>query len=138
MEDFNAIKSSPNVRRLVINTPTAKRRNRVIELPRAVRPSSRNNWEPLINRGVRGVETLPGGGLVSGKRDYTDERRAEYASRGMAMPDGSYPIRDVGDLKNAIQAFGRAKNKPAAKKHIKKRARALGRTDLLPDTWKDS
>jgi hypothetical protein len=55
----------------------------------------------------------------------------------MAMPDGSYPIRDVGDLKNAIQAFGRAKNKPATKKHIKKRARALSCADLLPANWKD-
>jgi len=138
MEEFNAIKSSPNVRRLVIDTPTAKRRNRIIELPRAVRPSSRNNWEPFINRGIRGIEALPGGGLVSGKREYTRTRREEYAKRGIAMPDGSYPIRDVGDLRNAIQAFGRAKNKPAAKRHIKKRARALGETDLLPDTWKNS
>ena len=56
----------------------------------------------------------------------------------MAMPDGSYPIRDVGDLKNAIQAFGRAKNKPAVKRHIKKRARALGATKLIPEHWKVS
>ena len=56
----------------------------------------------------------------------------------MALPDGSYPIRDVGDLKNAIQAFGRAKNKPAVKRHIKKRARALGAAELIPDGWKVS
>jgi len=81
---------------------------------------------------------LAGGGLVASKRFYTTGKRREYAASGVAMKDGSYPIRDVGDLRNAIQAFGRAKNKPAAKKHIKKRARALKRTDLLPDTWKDS
>jgi len=69
------------------------------------------------------------------KRVYTDETRQEYAERGVAMSDGSYPIRDVGDLKNAIQAFGRSKNPAATKKHIKKRARALGATDLLPDNW---
>jgi hypothetical protein len=92
----------------------------------------------LINRGVRGIETLPGGGLVAGKRYYTNDRREEYAERGLAMPDGSYPIRDIGDLKNAIQAFGRAGNKPAVKQHIKKRARKLGCLDLLPDNWKDS
>ena len=69
------------------------------------------------------------------KREYTDDTRQEYAERGLAMDDGSYPIRDVGDLKNAIQAFGRSKNPDATKKHIKKRARALGATELLPDNW---
>lgn len=53
------------------------------------------------------------------------------------MKDGSYPIVTIKDLKNAIQAFGRTgKNKEATKAHIKKRARALGKTDLLPDNWK--
>ncbi len=134
MEEFSSIRSSPNKRRMVIDTPTMRRQRRIIQLPKA----TQRDWEPLINRGVRGVETLPGGGLVAGKRDYTDERREEYADRGLAMPDGSYPIRDIGDLKNAIQAFGRAKNKPAVKRHIKKRAKSLGRTDLIPDNWKKS
>ena len=53
------------------------------------------------------------------------------------MKDGSYPIVTVKDLKNAIQAFGRTgENKAATKAHIKKRAKALGKTDLLPDNWK--
>lgn len=73
---------------------------------------------------------------IEEKRFYTDERRAEYAKRGLALPDGSYPIRDVGDLRNAIQAYGLGKNKPAARAHIIKRARALGRADLIPDNWK--
>tara|TARA_B100000029_G_scaffold475831_1_gene519460 strand:+ start:4561 stop:5115 length:555 start_codon:yes stop_codon:yes gene_type:complete len=63
-EQYIAARNSPNVRRIVIETPTMKRRKRVIDLPR-----TRNNWEPLINRGVRGIETLPGGGLVSGKTE---------------------------------------------------------------------
>ena len=134
MEQFSAIRSSPNKRRIVIETPTMKRQRRIIELPKA----TQRDWQPLINRGVRGIETLPGGGLVAGKRYYTDERREDYAERGLAMPDGSYPIRDVGDLKNAIQAFGRAKNKPAVKRHIKKRARKLGRLDLIPANWRNS
>lgn len=134
MEEFSAVRSSPNKRRLVIDTPTMRRQRRIVELPKA----TQRDWQPLINRGIRGIETLPGGGLVAGKRYYTDDRREEYSKQGMAMPDGSYPIRDVGDLKNAIQACGRAKNILAAKRHIKKRARALGRTDLLPSNWKDS
>ena len=42
------------------------------------------------------------------------------------MPDGSFPIANVEDLKNAIQSIGRAKDPDAAKAHIKKRARDLG------------
>jgi hypothetical protein len=39
-------------------------------------------------------------------------------------------------LKNAISAFGRAKNKSAAKRHIMKRAKELGKENLLPNSWK--
>lgn len=52
-----------------------------------------------------------------------------------ALPDGSFPIVTKADLKNAIQAFGRAKNKAVAKAHIIKRARSLNATDMLPDGW---
>ena len=68
-------------------------------------------------------------------RSFTAEQRRKLAASGKAMPDGSFPIVTVEDLKNAISAFGRAKNKAAAKRHIKKRARALGQTALLPDNW---
>lgn len=69
------------------------------------------------------------------KRMYSDERRMEMAKGGMALPDGSYPIADEADLQNAIQAFGRAKDKEAAKRHIMKRARALGKEDMIPENW---
>jgi hypothetical protein len=52
------------------------------------------------------------------------------------MPGGGFPIENVSDLHNAIQAIGRAKNPDAAKAHIKARAKALGQEDLIPDTWK--
>ena len=63
--------------------------------------------------------------------------REKLAKEGKAMPDGSYPIRNVKDLKNAIKAYGRAtaEDKPSVKKHIIKRAKALGRPDLVPDSW---
>lgn len=64
------------------------------------------------------------------------ESRKEAAKKGEALPDGSYPVRNVADLKNAIRAVGRAKNSAKVKRHIIKRARALGKTKLLPDTWK--
>jgi hypothetical protein len=50
----------------------------------------------------------------------------------------SFPIKDVASLKNAVQAFGRAKDKPAAKKHIMSMAFKLHRPDLIPTNWKTS
>ena len=69
------------------------------------------------------------------KRAYNEESRTDMAKGGMAMPDGSYPIKDVADLRNAIQAYGRAKDKEATKAHIIKRAMALGSEDLIPENW---
>ncbi len=57
------------------------------------------------------------------------------AANGQAMPDGSYPIPDKAGLEDAIQAIGRAKNPVPAKRHIAKRANALGATDLIPESW---
>lgn len=69
------------------------------------------------------------------KRAYNEESRMDMAKRGMAMADGSYPIKDEADLRNAIQAYGRAKDKEATKKHIMKRAMDLGLEDLIPENW---
>lgn len=69
------------------------------------------------------------------KRAYSSEQRDQMAGSGVAMPDGSYPIRDRADLLNAIQAVGRAKDYNRAKRHIIKRARALDLVNLLPDEW---
>jgi hypothetical protein len=72
---------------------------------------------------------------------YIPEKvREKAAEKGQALPDGSFPIRNIKDLKNAVQAYGRAKasKKAAVRKHIMKRAKALGRADLIPDTFKDT
>lgn len=65
-------------------------------------------------------------------------KRDKLAKEGKALPDGSFPIENEADLKKAIQAYGRASNKTAARKHIMKRARALGKADLIPDSWKSA
>jgi len=70
------------------------------------------------------------------KREFTQAEREAASESGAAMPDGSFPIKTVKDLKNAIQAFGRAKDPAKAKAHIKARAKALGKEDLIPDNWK--
>jgi len=69
------------------------------------------------------------------KRAYSDDQREEMAKGGMALPDGSYPIKDEADLRNAIQAYGRAKDKEKAKRHIMKRAMDLGKEELIPMNW---
>jgi uncharacterized protein len=70
--------------------------------------------------------------------DFTEKQRGKLAETGAAMPDGSFPIRNRSDLENAIHAVGRAKNYDAAKRHIIKRAKALGAEADLPDDWKKS
>jgi hypothetical protein len=69
------------------------------------------------------------------KRAFTDDKRKELADSGAALPDGSFPIETKGDLANAITAFGRAKDKDAAKRHIIARAKTLGASDTLPESW---
>ena len=69
------------------------------------------------------------------KRAFTEDVRNQMAKEGTALPDGSFPIASASDLKNAISAFGRASDKEAAKKHIMKRAKALGQESLIPDNW---
>ena len=70
----------------------------------------------------------------------SQEERAKLAEEGKALPDGAYPIRNEEDLKNAIQAYGRAKasERRMVRKHIMKRARQLKRWDLIPDHWKNA
>jgi hypothetical protein len=73
--------------------------------------------------------------MTLGKKDFSDERRKKLAEEHKALPDGSFPIEDEQDLKNAIQAYGRAADKEKAKAHIIERAKALSETKLLPEGW---
>ena len=68
------------------------------------------------------------------RQEFSSEERKKLADKGVALPDGSFPIENVADLKNAIHAYGRAKDQKAAAKHIAKRAKALGHEDLIPDS----
>jgi hypothetical protein len=66
------------------------------------------------------------------------EKRQKLAKKGLALPDGSYPITNVDSLKDSIQAYGRGKpsKRAAIRRHIMKRARVLDRADLIPEKWK--
>lgn len=81
--------------------------------------------------------------LANGSKEINDQIiekyissdiRKDMAEKGYALPDGSFPIENVSDLKKAIKAYGRAKNQTAAAKHIAKRAKDLGKSHLLPHT----
>lgn len=58
------------------------------------------------------------------------------AAAGTIKGTDSFPITDVASLKKAIQAFGRAGDKAAAKKHIISKAYELKRPDLIPSNWR--
>lgn len=69
-------------------------------------------------------------------KEFSSKRRDKMASKGTALPDGSYPIESKRDLANAISSYGRAKNPEIVKRWIKKRAKALGACDMIPQNWK--
>jgi uncharacterized membrane protein YkoI len=69
------------------------------------------------------------------KRAFSDDKRQDMAKEGTAMEDGSFPIASEEDLRNAIMAHGRAKDVEAAKHHIMKQAKAMGKEDMIPAEW---
>jgi hypothetical protein len=81
---------------------------------------------------VRGDEAL----LARATSHWNAAHRDAAAKKGMAMPDGSFPISDRGDLRKAVKALGRAKDPAKARRHIKRRAKALHAESELPDSWK--
>lgn len=71
---------------------------------------------------------------------FSADQRKKYANQGIAMPDGSFPIPNTSSLQDAIHAVGRARpnteaHRAKVRRHIIKRARALGATGQIPDNW---
>lgn len=58
------------------------------------------------------------------------------AASGFALPDGSYTIINSVDLQEAVVASG-ASPDIFVKAHIRKRARALNRMDIVPEAWRE-
>lgn len=87
---------------------------------------------------VRFTDTMPAGRtIVKYGSGPSQAARATAQSKGQAFKSGRFPIRSVEDAKKAIKAFGRAKpeDKPALKRFIIRRLRALGAAHLIPKTW---
>lgn len=92
--------------------------------------------QQLLELAKKATAPTPAAAEPTEKREFSDKKRKELADKGHALPDGSFPIENTADLKNAIKAFGRAKDKAKAKAHIIARAKDLKATDELPDDWK--
>lgn len=71
------------------------------------------------------------------KGDFTADETRSMARAGTAMSDGSFPVPDAAHLEKAIHAVGRGTNNShaAIRKHIIQRARALGLSSKIPDSW---
>lgn len=69
----------------------------------------------------------------AGSMSPTTATRNALAAKDQALPDGGYPVPDVNFLKRAIQSIGRtpSEKRPALIAYLRKRAKALGATDLL-------
>ncbi|MET9073842.1 hypothetical protein ABZX95_17080 [Streptomyces sp. NPDC004232] len=72
---------------------------------------------------------------------YSAKQKRQMAAKGQAMKnasgDPSYPIKSKADLRKAIRAVGRGgADHDKIRAHIIKRAKALGLTSMIPDTWK--
>jgi hypothetical protein len=71
--------------------------------------------------------------------------RKRLAKSGKAMPDtgqgtgGRFPIRNRSDLAKAIRAVGRAsggeEGRRKVRRFIMRRARELGASNMIPDSW---
>lgn len=77
------------------------------------------------------------------KAKYSAEELRQMLANGKAFknPNGdpSYPIGDKEDLENAIHAVGRGKaDHNAIRAFIKRRAKALGASEMIPDSWNGS
>ena len=73
----------------------------------------------------------------------TDQRK-QFAKARVAMPDGSFYIRNATELSNAINSVGRATpnasesdvaRRNSVRRHVMARARALKLSHMIPSTW---
>jgi phage head maturation protease len=86
----------------------------------------------LLGAGI-GTRTLA---LKDQKRSFSQDERDEAADSGHAMSDGSYPIENVEDLRNAIHAVGRGgADHNEIRRHIIRQAKRLNASNLIPSNW---
>lgn len=72
-------------------------------------------------------------GRIIKAREFSTKKRKQLAKSGAAMPGGRYPIENTTDLANAKKDYYRTGKSPSVKRHIQKRAKALGVGDPFKD-----
>lgn len=83
-----------------------------------------------------GVAKPTGGSMAK----YSADQLRALLKKGQAMANAagepSYPVADAEDLANAIRGVGRGgKSSDSIRKYIIGRAREMGKSDAIPDTW---
>jgi hypothetical protein len=128
--------AAANTKRAKSKVEAAKADHKVAQSKEALAAAKKKADEVKAAKKAERAEMEKAADAYFAKKDFSADDRKKLADEGKAMPDGSFPIENGADLENAIHAVGRAKNPGAAKAHIKRRAKALGLEDKLPDTWK--
>ena len=72
------------------------------------------------------------------KRELSAAQREKDAEEGVAMADGSYPIRSAKDVEDAVRDYYRSGEKSDVKAHIIARAKAIGAERALPADWSEA
>jgi hypothetical protein len=113
----------------------------IIEVSLVDRPSNPNSYFVMAKSegaGLLLVEQWQTSGAEEPdlEKKVSAAQRKEYAKTGVAMKNGDFPIPDEGHLRAAIGRLANyTGNKAAARRHIIKRAKALGKTSMLPKDW---
>lgn len=89
--------------------------------------------DPMDLPAARPPEPRPDEAILAAS--FTAQQREKLAKKGQAMPDGSFPIRNRTELRNAIADVGRASDPDAARRWIIRRARELKAVHELPASW---
>jgi U3 small nucleolar ribonucleoprotein component len=87
-------------------------------------------YADMMRFGEEWAPTMPPGEVAKAAFLAAEDRR-KMAKSGVALSDGSFPIPDESHLRSAVKLA----RTPAHRAHIKKRAKALGKTHLLPSDW---
>ena len=101
---------------------------------------------PFLTADEAKVEALPPGQEPEYADNADPEDRAwaswrahdQYIVDGLALPDGSFLIRDETDLRAALRTYEHTKDEAVVRNHIINRAQDLELEDLLPDAWREA
>jgi hypothetical protein len=77
-----------------------------------------------------------GAGLLVNSARYNTKQLRRMVRKGLAMADGSLPIANEADLVSAIGMVNNVRYPAEGKIFISKRAKELGKSNLIPDDWK--